>query len=234
MIQLPNVTLLCLCTRDVEQGSEALKHSMKDIIFAKARLVSDYRPNNLSEGIDWIQVHRMETIDDWNHEVFYNLWKYFDTEFVLFIHPDGFVVNSHLWRDEFLQWDYIGAPWPIVPPFYTNPVTGEKCRQGNSVSIRSHKLCKLATELEIPWTMFDVTDTYPGNTNEDTKICIQWNHLFKDQGIKYAPIELAVHFSRESMIPENEGIEPFVFHKWHNPTHPNWNFPRLLFDNNHV
>ena len=229
--KLPNVTLLTLCTKDVEQGAEALKYSMKGIEFGKVKLVSDYKPANLPDTIDWVQVNRMGTIDDWNHEVFYNLWKYFDTEFVLFIHPDGFVVNPHLWKDSFLNWDYIGAPWPIVPPFYTNPVTGEKCRQGNSVSIRSRRLCKLPTELQIPWTLFDTTDTYPGNTNEDTKMCIQWKHLFTDQGIKYAPIEEAVYFSRECLLPENEGIEPFCFHKWNVESHPNYNFPRLNITN---
>ena len=25
---------------------------------------------------------------------------------------DSFVVNSDLWKDEFLKFDYIGGPWP--------------------------------------------------------------------------------------------------------------------------
>ena len=25
---------------------------------------------------------------------------------------DGHIVNPHLWTNEFLKYDYIGAPWP--------------------------------------------------------------------------------------------------------------------------
>ncbi len=32
--------------------------------------------------------------------------------------------------------------------------------------------------------------------------------------MRYAPLEVAKYFGHESMIPEVEGIRPFVFHKW--------------------
>lgn len=36
---------------------------------------------------------------------------YVDTDYCLIIHDDGFIVNPHLWTDDFLKYDYIGAPW---------------------------------------------------------------------------------------------------------------------------
>lgn len=207
---LPNVTLLCLCTRDVEQGAEALKYSMKDITFADVKLVSDYKPTNLPDTIKWQQVHKMSSIDDWNHEVFYNLWKYFDTEFVLFIHPDGFVVHPQSWKDEFLEYDYTGSPWGAA---CASAIQGgrdqELVRVGNSVSLRSRKICKIPSEIGIPWRKFN------NDYNEDTQITAHNRHLFVQQGIRYAPLKLAVYFGREEEIPENQHItKPFLFHKW--------------------
>ncbi len=217
---LSNVTLLCLATRNVESAADALIYSMKGIEYGAVKLVSDYRPSNLPDNIEWQQVHKMSSIDDWNHEAFYNLWKYFDTEYVLFIHPDGFVVNPQCWRDEFLQYDYIGPPWDIA---CAKAIQGgreqELVRVGNSVSIRSRKLCKIPSEIGIPWRR------YNNDYNEDTQISAHNRHIFLEQGIKYAPLELAVEFGREGDMPENAHVtHPFLFHKWNGK---NSHYPRL-------
>lgn len=222
MIQLPNVTLLCVSTRNVESAANALVYSMKGIEYGDVKLVSDYRPQNLPDTIEWIQIQRMNTIDDWNHELFYNLWKYFNTEYCLLVHPDGFVVNPQSWKSEFLQYDYIGAPWDIACAHAirgTRTQTHELVRVGNSVSIRSRKLCKLPSEVGIPWMR------YNNDYNEDTQICAHNRKIFLDNGCTFAPLELAAEFSREGEMPENAHItHPFVFHKWHGK---NSQYPRL-------
>ena len=40
--------------------------------------------------------------------------------------------------------------------------------------------------------------------------------------MRFAPFELAIKFSQEAPLPEAEGIDPFVFHKWfgRNKKHP--------------
>ena len=221
MIQLPNVTLLCLATRDHEQAANALIYSMRGIEFGAVKLVSDHRPHNLPENILWEHVHRMSTIDDWNHKVFYNLWKYFDTEYVLFVHPDGFVVNPQSWKPEFLHYDYIGSPWSIA---CCHAIRGSRVdtheinRVGNSVGIRSRKLCKVPSEIGIPWMRFN------GDYNEDTQITNHWRQLFVEQGCTFAPFELAIQFGREEHLPEHEGVESFLFHKWLGPNHT---YPRF-------
>ncbi len=37
--------------------------------------------------------------------------SYVATPFALVIQYDGFILNPDAWRDEFLDYDYIGAPW---------------------------------------------------------------------------------------------------------------------------
>lgn len=53
----------------------------------------------------------------------YELGDYIETDFVMLVHYDGFIVHPELWRDEFLDYDYIGAPWPL-PKEGTIPPTG--------------------------------------------------------------------------------------------------------------
>lgn len=218
MIKLPNVTLLAIATVNPQLAEKALLYSSKDIEFGCVKLVSNYRA--LSVDHDYIDAFK--NIDEWNHYVFYNLWKHVDTEFMLLIHEDGFVVNPHSWRNEFLDYDYIGSPW-------TNEVAlaiqggreQELVRVGNSVSIRSKRLLELPSKLQIPWRQ------YNGDYNEDTQICAHNRKYFISCGMTFAPVELAAHFGREHEVPEGKGIEPFVFHKYHNKNHPNFKYPRL-------
>jgi hypothetical protein len=63
----------------------------------------------------------------------------FDTDFVLSVQLDGFPTRPDLWSDDFLQFDYIGAPWPAE----LNPY-----RVGNSgFSLRSRKWHEVSATL---------------------------------------------------------------------------------------
>lgn len=128
---------------------------------------------------------------------------------MLLVHYDGFVVNPDKWQDEFLEFDYIGSPFPVPTNDYTfRDHEGKLCRVGNSVSIRSKRLMEFPETAKMPF------EPENGWYNEDVFICCKNRHLFEQAGMKYAPLELAVQFGQENEIPEAEGIRPFVFHKW--------------------
>ena len=131
----------------------------------------------------------------------------FDTDFAMLIHADGFPINSKAWRDDFLDYDYIGAPWPLPTDDYSyRTPAGELVRVGNSVSLRSKRLLQLPGQLGLGWK------SYCGNTNEDGFLCVHNRDILKANGVRFAPLEVAKYFSREHPIPENEGIETFAFH----------------------
>ncbi len=213
---LKGVTLIAVATKGVEETLFALKHSMKQLDFEKVVLVSHYKPFNYFSPdigpvfpIEHRSIHKMKNVDEWSYEVTYNLKNYVDTEFCLLIHADGFVVNPNQFRPEFLEYDYIGAPWPMpTDDFSYRDDEGEIVRVGNSVSFRSKKLLELPSKINLPWEPFH------GYYNEDGFICVKNKKLFEGYGIKFAPIDVAKFFSHENMIPEIEGIKPFVFHKW--------------------
>ena len=50
--------------------------------------------------------------------------------------------------------------------------------------------------------------------NEDNFICCKCRNMMEDDGIRFAPLDVAARFGREHIIPENADIEPFLFHQW--------------------
>jgi len=224
MLELPNVTLLTVTSKTYMHGAiRALKYSMKNIKFAEVLYISDVKPRHLPSDIKFKSMTEFNDVNDFNYFMVYDLFKYVDTDFALIVHYDGFVVHPECWRDDFLNYDFIGSPWPL--PDENDKVTyrdinGNICRVGNSVSIRSKRLMELPSKINMPWEKFG------GWYNEDGFICVNCKHIFEEHGMKYAPLDVAKFFGHESMIPEVEGITPFVFHKW---AGTNSNYPNRIY-----
>lgn len=205
-LKLDNVTLLCMTSVSISESVKALMFSSKDIDFKEIKLVSHEEPYGLPDKITFEKTNFIGNIDEWNYKTVFELTNYVNTEYVLLIHDDGFVVNPTSWMNEFLDYDYIGAPWDHN---HFLDETGEKIRVGNSVSIRSKKLLDIPRQFNMPWVKHD------GNFNEDTQICV-WNRkLFIENGIKFAPFDVAKYFSHETPFEEFKNIEPFCFHNFH-------------------
>jgi hypothetical protein len=209
MLNLENVTLIAFTSVKIPQTIKALEYSCRGIKFGAVKLVSDIKPDDLPDYMTHEYTDKMSNIDEWNYATIYKLGKHIDTEFAMLIHDDGFIVNPESWRDEFLDYDYIGAPWALPnDDFSFRDINGEIIRVGNSVSIRSKRLIDLPVELNLEWKPFH------GFYNEDGFICVNYRHIYKEHGMKFADLEVAKYFSHETMIPEVLGIKPFAFHKW--------------------
>lgn len=195
MLKLPQVTLIALSGIGYQNAEniEALKKSC--------------------EGIEWgavkyIQQGNIVDINSWNKAVIYDLYKYVDTDFAMFVHGDGYVINPQAWKDEFLAYDYIGAPWPLPRDEYSyRTPERELVRVGNSVSIRSRRLLQLPLSLGLEWR------SYYGNTNEDGFLCVHNRRTLENAGCRFATIDTARFFSKEHEIEENEGLNTFAFHQ---------------------
>jgi hypothetical protein len=125
----------------------------------------------------------------------------------MFVHGDGYVINPSLWQDSWLEYDFIGAPWPLPTDDYSyRTPTGELVRVGNSVSLRSKRLLKLPSDLLLEWK------SYYGNTNEDGFLTVHNRDRLIREGCVFAPLDVAKYFSKEHEIEENKGIETFAFH----------------------
>jgi len=194
-MKLPQVTLIAISGigYDKEGHRNAIEKSMEHIDFG---------------AVKHIQLKSITDIDTWNKAVIYDLPKYVKTEFALLIHPDGYVKNANCWNDDWLKYDYIGSPWPEPQDSFSyRDFNGEVQRVGNSVSLRSKRLLDVANKRKLEWKPFH------GYYNEDGFICVNYRHIYEEEGCRFAPLEEAVKFGKEWDIPENKDIkETFVFH----------------------
>lgn len=211
MISLPNITLITMTSVDISGAIEALKYSSKKINFGKIVLVSHEKPNDLPINIDFGLIDKMSNVNEYSYNMIYKLGDYVDTDYALVIQSDGYVVNPEQWKDEFLNYDYIGAPFQLPnDSFSYRDINGNIFRVGNGgFSLRSKKLINLPNKLKLEWKSFH------GFYNEDGFICAMNRHIYEDNGIKFAPLDVAKHFSHELPIPEINGITPFGFHGKH-------------------
>ena len=222
-LQLPNVTLAAMTSVNIAATVKALEYSCRGIDFGEVTLISHRKPLFLPSYIKFQKISRLDEINKFNYDMIYELYKYVHTDFCLTVHADGFVVNPQSWQDRFLDYDYIGSPWPLPKDdFSYRDIHGEIIRVGNSVGIRSRRLLEYPAKAGIPF------EADHGFFNEDGFICVKNRHLFLEAGMRFAPLEVAVYFGHEFPIPEEEGIDPFLFHKWEgrNSKYPNFIRPQ--------
>lgn len=175
MLKLPNVTVACI---------DAINSNAKDLIPEIQKTIEF--------GGSFFKDSYINSVQDYNSFILNDLWANIHTPHCLIVQLDGYPLNPKAWTNEFLEYDYIGAPWinfPEVP---------EKEWVGNGgFSLRSLKLLKACHEIGSD-----------GKTLEDNFICIENRKLLESKGIKFAPVELAKRFSVENTYYDNQ----FGFH----------------------
>lgn len=184
------VSLVCLETRSLDLALNAIRRCTADFDFDQILLFTDQ-----DWTVDGIEVVRCEPIRDareYSAFMLGDFHRHIRTPHFLVVQWDGFVIHPEKWREDFLDYDYIGAPWP---------------HRGNAVgnggfSLRSVRLHRAVSALAKP-------ECHP----EDSFICL-WNRPeLEAQGMRFAPLELAREFSAET-----DGFErrPFGFHRFCN------------------
>jgi len=205
-INLPNITLVAVSCVRVQETIKAIEKSCSGINFGSVKLIT--HEDAKGDIFETVYIDPLN-YENYNRFIVFDLHKYIETEFALIIQDDGFVTSPDQWRKEFLDYDYIGAPWPLpTDDFSYRDPFGNLIRVGNGgFSLRSKKILSLPTKLNLEWR------SYFGFFNEDGFFTCHNRHLFENEGCIFAPIEVAKYFSHEKSIPETEGIIPFGFHR---------------------
>lgn len=214
MIHLSNVTLICVTSIKIEESIRSLIHCSKLIQFKEVKFIT--HENIQIDSIKVEKCRKLTSIEAYSHYMIFDLYKHVDTEFCLTVQHDGFITNPYLWTDEYLKYDYIGAPWKIRNDCYLDP-KGNHIRVGNGgFSLRSQKLLNTANIEHIPFASTMHGDYYKHlnhfSKNEDNIICVHNRELYEKYGNVFAPFEVAVNFSKETSLPENETLETFGVH----------------------
>lgn len=129
-------------------------------------------------GIKIYRILPLRSMGQWSLFVNYTAPKYIKGEYSMSVHEDGFPIRPDLWDDQFLAYDYIGAPWP-------NGTVGN-----GGFNIESQKL--LHAKLRLPMTR-------AAGIPSDNWICETNRKWLERIGIRFAPTELALKFSTEQL-----------------------------------
>lgn len=190
MLNLKNVTILSINCVDPENSVKALLYSCKDIVFKEAVLFTDQNINR--GGIRTITIPKLDSIHAYSDFVL-RLSEYLDTDYVLIVQPDGFVVNARMWNPEWLLSDFIGAPWPMEQSWIERQQAKEYMGQwfqrvGNGgFSLRSRKFLELSAN-------FHSCEGY----GEDNFLCLVKGPYMRENGIQFAHTYEASIFSAEN------------------------------------
>lgn len=188
-IDLSDITLISICGHEkyLDNTIKAAQFCSKKISFGSIKILS-----NTSRDNDDINIIKIPSLNKEEYSYFsiYNLPSYIDTKYCLTFQWDGFIINPDLWLDEFLDYDYIGAPW--LHEKYNNVGNG-------GFSLRSQKFMQAAKTLEYNSKIQFQPHIPAGQliTPEDWFVCnYSYEHMI-NMNVRFANIDLAYKFSVE-------------------------------------
>lgn len=192
-MNLPDITLVCIDCLNYNQAINAVKKSIEKIKFGRVLFFSD-KIQDLSDNIEFIQIEKIKSKQEYSEFVFKKLVDYITTSHFLIIQYDGYILNPDKFNHEMLHYDYIGAPW-----WYDSDNVGN-----GGFSLRSKRLHENLQVLNFPIS-------HP----EDNSICRTYREPLEKLGIRFAPEHIAKDFSFEPNTKykiDNYKYDTFGFH----------------------
>lgn len=189
-LALPDVMLCAATSVNVEATVEAMRHSLALADFGDAILLTDAYLDLTSYGIRVVPIKRIMSAEDYSDFVLTELVKHVSKPHCMLVQWDGFPTHPEVWDRSFLEYDYIGAPWPQFSDGYD---------VGNGgFSLRSRRLMEACLKPE-----------FKAGHPEDVMVCRVNRPALEGVGIRYATHNVAERFSRER---SGEASESFGFH----------------------
>lgn len=173
MLNLDKVTLIGVDCVNVKRLEKAIEICKKYATFGDIKLLTSLP----TDSEYTIPISPINSIQDYSKFMIRELHNYVDTEFALCIQWDSYILNPGAWTNDWLRYDYIGAPWWF----------SDHRNVGNGgFSLRSRHF--LQTVSSMP-----AKNYHP----EDVVCCRLMNKYLTDKGIEFAPEEVAHRFSHE-------------------------------------
>ena len=206
MRDFSNVTIVNVDGSGTGQNAVyAIEETLKQMPGAKALLISADLPNYLPYPIEWKKCQKMGYFE-YSLFMMYCLHTFIHTDYALIVQDDGWALNGANWRDEWFDYDYVGAPCHaayfnrdnnrfIVRNYEWEGQPDALILQNGGFSLRSLKFLKAPAYHGIIYQIH----TELLLLNED----IQLNFLLRDKlidaGMKFAPNDTALYFAMEYM-----------------------------------
>jgi len=194
---LPDVTLVMVETREHALAKLAVDDCCRKMSFADVVIVTD-RPQLFERQASYKVVQDWPTKLGWSRSWWYDVPKLVHTSHTLNIQWDSWVWDASMWSDEFLKYDYVGAPW-----WYDD---GKNVGNGG-FSLVSTRLKRF---------LLDNRGAFPCDTPvDDDLLCRKYRPDLESVGFRWAPEGIAHRFAFECARP-SEVSQHFGFHAMFN------------------
>jgi len=189
-LKLPNVTLISICgtPKYTPISKVSLHHCQKHVEFGETLLFS-------SEDDDEFKTVKIPLFDFCMYNKFCveELTNYIKTDYCLIVQEDSSITDPSCWTDDFLNFDYIGSPWPMY-----------NFRVGNGgFSLRSKKFLEESSKMKYTGDAHIKAGFSPKqfaqglSTPEDFYLCHLKEEELINRGIKFADPVTAYNFAVE-------------------------------------
>ena len=131
-LKLPTVTLCAVTSVNIRATVAAIEACLEQVEFAETLLLTDAEIASGHPEIRVVPVPRITSSASYSRFMLHDLADHVRTAHCLIVQWDGFVLDARQWDAAFLDYDYIGAPWPQFDD-------GHDVGNGG-FSLRSHRL----------------------------------------------------------------------------------------------
>jgi hypothetical protein len=207
---------------DAQGAAFALALSQRQMPGARALLCSPKAPPEMAEGIEHRAIAPMN-YHEYSLFMMYALWRVIETEYVLIVQDDGWVLDIANWDDDFLNYDYVGptthvgrvdhaggTDWQYIYKWnheLGKPGTAVMPVLNGGFSLRSRRMLRALIdhpEIRMEIRPPDTVEGEPlkmnwanGWLNEDVQLTAVMRPALEAVGFKFAPVDVCVKFGIE-------------------------------------
>jgi hypothetical protein len=197
-LQLPSVTLICIDSVDANRAIKVLEHCKSLVDFGAVKLLT-HIPVNYEHRV---RIKPLNSLIAYSIFMLTKVHEYIDTEHLLIVQRDGWILNPQSFDRSWLQLDFIG------PLFIQYDRVGS-----GGFSMRSKRLMQYIATKEMPewnWTQKQAQEIQAGISYYEDGIC----SLQAREGFKIASVEQAANYAQGGNLnPTYFRERPFGFHR---------------------
>lgn len=182
-LALPSVTLCAVTSVNVLATVAALEVCLNQVEFAQSLLLTDSDFYSSHPALTVVRIPRIQSANAYSRFMLNDLADHIRSDHCLIVQWDGFILDALQWDPTFLEFDYIGAPWPQF----------NDCQNvGNGgFSLRSRRLVEACRDAR-----------FRRSAAEDVAICrVNRTFLEEEYGLHFADQPTAQRFAFERSTP---------------------------------
>lgn len=195
MLKLPDVTLVLIETQEHSLARLAIDECLSKAEFGDILIMTDKEKEFQLFGPRFKIVPNWPDKLGWSRCLWYEVPPLIHTPFALCIQWDSFIWDVSKWRNDYFNYDYIGAPW-----WYSD---GKNVGNGG-FSLRSARLMRFVYTHQLQFPCHTPVD--------DDLLCRKYRPQLEGYGLTWAPESVAFDFAWEGCNQEYKNTIHFGIH----------------------